>query len=147
MPRVLNKRTDSIPKDAVFIGRPSKWGNPYTIGKHGNRVEVVRAFELYLLSNPNLLDSLHELRGKDLVCFCAPELCHGDVLLRYANKMYCPSCMKSRLVYIVHVTQLESGDWCDTITGTMFDNLEAAISASPVKCMECGWEFNFNEEG
>ena len=29
-PRVLNRRTDTIPPGAVYVGRPSKWGNPFT---------------------------------------------------------------------------------------------------------------------
>jgi hypothetical protein len=85
MPRVLNKKTHGLPTGAVYIGRPSKWGNPFVIGKHGSRAEVIARFERYLLASP-LMASLHELRGKDLVCWCAPCACHGDVLVRLANR-------------------------------------------------------------
>ena len=86
MPKVLNKYKDGIPKGAVYIGRPSKWGNPFTIGKEGTREEVIKLYEEYLMGNAELLGALPELRGKDLVCFCAPKACHGDVLLKLANE-------------------------------------------------------------
>lgn len=86
MPVVLNKRKDVIPKGAVFIGRPSKWGNPYVIGLHGDREEVLRLYKRYLLTRPELIKSARkELCGKDLVCFCAPKPCHGEFLIRIAN--------------------------------------------------------------
>lgn len=85
MPKVLNKRVDGVPEGAVYIGRPSKWGNPYEIGKDGSRDEVIAKFKNYLLlAGP--VDQLSELRGKDLVCWCAPQACHGDVLLDLANR-------------------------------------------------------------
>jgi len=70
----------------VYIGRPSKWGNPFNIGKDGNREEVIRKYEEYLLSNKKLMNDIHELRGKILGCWCAPLACHGDILNKYANK-------------------------------------------------------------
>jgi hypothetical protein len=71
----------------VYIGRPSKWGNPFVIGPDGTREDVVRKFEEYLMLNPVLIeDAKRELKGKDLVCFCAPLSCHGDVLSRIANE-------------------------------------------------------------
>jgi len=41
MPKVLNKYKDGVPAGAVYIGRPSKWGNPFVIGKDGDREEVI----------------------------------------------------------------------------------------------------------
>ena len=82
-PKVLNKRTDLIPKDAVYVGRPSKWGNPYKVGRDGDRVEVIALYHFYLLQSG--LD-LTELRGKDLVCWCWPLPCHADILLELANQ-------------------------------------------------------------
>ena len=84
--RVLNRHRDQIPKDAVYIGRPSKWGNPFTIGKHGTRAEVVMKYANYINSHPTLAaEARAELAGKDLVCFCAPQECHGDILMEVAN--------------------------------------------------------------
>jgi hypothetical protein len=70
----------------VFIGRPSKWGNQFVIGLHGDRAEVIRRYEEWLLDTPEMLVAAHhELRGKVLGCYCTPSACHGDVLARVAN--------------------------------------------------------------
>jgi genome maintenance exonuclease 1 len=82
--KVLNKRVSS---DGVYIGRPSKFGNPFVIGKDGSRADVVAKFEHFLQGRPDLIEAAkQELKGQNLVCFCAPLACHGDVLLRYANE-------------------------------------------------------------
>ena len=65
----------------VYIGRGSKWGNPFVIGKDGDRDEVIKKYEEMLLTNPSLLNDLHELKDKTLGCWCRPKKCHGDVLL------------------------------------------------------------------
>lgn len=66
--------------DYVYIGRPSKWGNPFQIGKDGSRVEVIKKYREWLKTQPELLDCLGELKGKKLGCWCAPNKCHGDIL-------------------------------------------------------------------
>ena len=88
MPKVLNRHGmyKPIPEGAVFVGRPSKWGNPFKIGVDGTREETIKSYKYYLMYTPKLMDSLHELKGKDLVCYCAPLPCHADVLLEWANK-------------------------------------------------------------
>ncbi len=86
MTRVLNKRVDGMPPGAVYIGRPSIWGNPFVIGKDGSRNAVIAKYEAWLLSQSSLVTELAQLRGKDVVCWCAPACCHGDVLVRLANK-------------------------------------------------------------
>ena len=65
----------------VYIGRPSKWGNPFEIGKDGTRKEVIEKYKNWILGQLDLLDSLHELEGKTLGCFCKPKECHGDILI------------------------------------------------------------------
>ncbi len=85
--RVHNKYKNTAPPGAVYIGRPTKWGNPFVIGKDGTREDVIRKYEDWVVTQPHLMQALHELRGKDLVCFCAPQGCHGDVLLRLANEV------------------------------------------------------------
>ncbi len=72
----------------VYIGRGSKWGNPFVIGKDGDRDEVIDKYDHYLLARPDLMDALPELLDQRLGCFCAPKACHGDVLKRYAEKYY-----------------------------------------------------------
>lgn len=86
MCKVLNKRIHGVPRGAVYIGRPSIWGNPFVIGKDGSRDDVIAKYETWLLGNGQLVDQLAALAGKDLVCWCAPARCHGDVLVRLANK-------------------------------------------------------------
>jgi len=84
---VLNKSKDGIPPGAVFIGRPSKWGNPFKIGEDGTRDEVIAKHRAWILCQPGLMAmAKDELRGRDLVCFCAPRSCHGDILSIIANQ-------------------------------------------------------------
>lgn len=80
-PRVYNKHNGDAPADAVYIGRGSPWGNPYPITATSSRNEVCDLFEKYVL--PKLV--VEELRGKNLICYCAPKRCHGDAILRKAN--------------------------------------------------------------
>ena len=89
MVKVLNKKTDVIPSDAVYVGRPSKWGNPFKIGTDGNRQEVIEKYRMRILNILQFTDShyLDELKGKDLVCWCSPLSCHADVLLKLANEV------------------------------------------------------------
>lgn len=70
----------------VYIGRPGKWGNPFIIGLHGSRADVVKKYRDYLMGQPALLAALPELKGKVLGCWCSPLPCHGDVLAQLANK-------------------------------------------------------------
>jgi hypothetical protein len=70
----------------VYIGRPSKWGNPFVIGKDGTRQEVIAKYEAWLRPQPHLVAALPELQGKVLACWCSPQPCHGDVLARLANQ-------------------------------------------------------------
>ena len=69
----------------VYIGRPSKWGNPFEIGKDGTRKEVINKYAEWIRTQPHLMADLHELRGKVLGCWCSPKMCHGDILVQLAN--------------------------------------------------------------
>lgn len=77
----------------VYIGRPSKWGNPFShlngtlaTFKVATRDEAVEAYRNWVVTQPELMNSLPELKGKTLACWCKPQSCHGDVLLELANK-------------------------------------------------------------
>jgi len=71
----------------VYIGRPSKWGNPFQIGPDGNREEVIEKHLKWLLNQPELVKQCkEELKGKVLGCWCAPKACHGDTLAKIANE-------------------------------------------------------------
>ena len=80
----------------VYIGRPSKWGNPFTHldkstraeFKVATRDEAVAAYEEYIRNKPELLADLHELKGKVLGCWCKPKSCHGDILVKLIKEEY-----------------------------------------------------------
>lgn len=82
--KVVNKYKESYD---VYIGRGSIWGNPFIIGKDGDRDEVIKKYEDYIKTCPDLLDSLPKLKGKRLGCFCKPKACHGDVLVKLVNNL------------------------------------------------------------
>lgn len=72
----------------VYIGRPSKWGNPYILTKdYSTRAQVIILYEIWIRKKPELLAALHELKGKTLGCHCAPLPCHGDVLVKLIKEM------------------------------------------------------------
>jgi len=91
-PHVYSMRggQDSYPCWAVRIDRKTKWGNPHPIGycsgcqRTHNRAEAIAAFVAGMSDEFQAMVK-RELRGKDLLCWCAPLPCHGDVLLRIAN--------------------------------------------------------------
>ncbi len=79
--RILNKSRHRIPVGAIYIGRPSKWGNPFAIGPDGSREKVLAKYRAWLTTQPALIEAAkRELTGHDLVCWCAPQACHGHVL-------------------------------------------------------------------
>ena len=103
MPRVLNvrdlpgyaDRKPVLPDGAVYIGRPawryglcgSFWAN---LPLPPNATDSERAcaamdYETRLTCDAARMGRLHELRGRDLVCWCSPKPCHGAVLLECAN--------------------------------------------------------------
>jgi hypothetical protein len=102
MPQVLNirqlpgfgERQPIIPSGAVYIGRrnarygqpASKWANPFRVSQETDRASAIAAYERWLRQQQHLVDALRELHDRDLVCWCAPLSCHGDVLLRLANE-------------------------------------------------------------
>jgi hypothetical protein len=92
MPGVINLKDRPRPDSSayVYIGRGllagkerfvrSKWANPYSVKRYG-RAEALKRYERDVRNGP-LWDELPELEGKTLACWCKPEPCHGDVLLR-----------------------------------------------------------------
>lgn len=89
--RVQRKRTKGwkMPLNTVYVGRPSKWGNPYPMMSKVNRFAIILAYEEWLrkklVGNPAFLD---ELKGKDLACWCSlDKSCHADVLLTILREM------------------------------------------------------------
>lgn len=86
MTKVVNKKNHIPTKDDVYIGRGSKWGNPFPMKVESDREEVLQLYREHLSNSPNLLNALSELEGKTLVCFCKPKKCHGDILIELLEK-------------------------------------------------------------
>ena len=79
----------------VYIGRPGKWGNPFWFTKYPvpgfahqerTREESIALFRNWIMTKPELLRDLKDLKGKVLGCWCSPKPCHGDVLVELANE-------------------------------------------------------------
>ena len=85
-PQVLNRYKLQPGDEGVYIGRPSKWQNPFPISTVMTRDQVCDKFDSYLQAHPKLLEAARkELKGKNLICFCVPQKCHGDTLFKLAN--------------------------------------------------------------
>ncbi len=82
---LVNVRDTDEPCD-VYIGRGGKWGNPFRIGKEGTRKQVIAKYKKWILKNKRLMNSLGELEGKVLGCYCWPLPCHGDVLIELVKE-------------------------------------------------------------
>lgn len=81
--RIQRKRTKGwrMPPNTVYVGRPTRWGNPFTVKEHGQ--DALEKFRNHI---ENTTDSFEGLRGKDLACFCKEgSPCHADILLELAN--------------------------------------------------------------
>jgi len=78
-----------VGESGTYIGRPTAFGNPYTIDKDGTREEVIEKYRAHLLrkikANPAFRKKLKALRGRHLVCYCSPLACHGDVIAEYLD--------------------------------------------------------------
>ena len=68
----------------VYIGRPGPWGNPFEIGKDGSRLEVIKKYKEWIVTQ-DIMQSIDSLKGKVLGCWCRPEACHGDILQELAD--------------------------------------------------------------
>lgn len=105
--RLSRARGFRLPANAVVVARPSRWGNPFIVGKHGTRAQCCAKF--YQLARGMIVFSeaditvdqqmtfyrrirrhVAELQGKDLACWCPLDggACHADILLCLANPGY-----------------------------------------------------------
>lgn len=105
--RIQRKRTKGwkMPENTVYVGRGSKWGNPFKIGSEyvrpkmtpggGQNANVVvdnahavRLYKRFTAREVRIrIEAFQELRGKNLACWCRPDQpCHADVLLELANR-------------------------------------------------------------
>jgi hypothetical protein len=88
--RIQRKRAKGwrMPRNTVYVGRPTKWANPFTIEDYGRLGAVNRYYKM--MEGRGHLLLRRELRGKNLACWCPlNELCHADILLDFANRPTC----------------------------------------------------------
>lgn len=120
--RIQRKRSKGwrMPEGVVYVGRPTRWGNPFRMGLVTPPVErydpalvfvrdrdhAVRLYRRWLFGSANrVADLTPELAGKDLACWCPlGQPCHADVLLEIANR---PSPPEPR--YMETLDELERG--------------------------------------
>ena len=74
----------------LYIGRDnnyvpgiigSKWQNPFQIKKYG-LAQCLILYEKKIRNDPDLMNAIPELNGKELGCWCKPSACHGDILIK-----------------------------------------------------------------
>jgi len=73
----------------VYIGRPSRWGNPFPMRTEAQRAEVITRYRQWFveqLEDPEFREATLALKGKRLVCWCAPKACHGDVIVEFLEE-------------------------------------------------------------
>lgn len=81
---VVNLRVDAYDE---YIGRGSPHGNPFVIGRDGNRASVLAKYRIHLDEHPELVEQARkELTGRVLGCFCKPKACHGDILIEFMER-------------------------------------------------------------
>jgi hypothetical protein len=124
--RIQRRRTAGwrMPAGAVYVGRPTRFGNPFPADYFG-RERAVTLYRQWLAGGDHLgyanagqrrrriLDGLPELAGRDLACWCPPgEACHADVLLELAAASVCPYCASTTSADR-GVIEGDGPAWCD----------------------------------
>lgn len=88
----IRRKDGKIVQDCdIYIGRQcnmggwrlpkSKWHNPYSAKKYSREESLIK-YEEHIRSDPALYSQLGELEGKILGCWCHPQSCHGDILVK-----------------------------------------------------------------
>lgn len=124
----------------IYIGRhnmyvkapQSKWHNPFTVKKYGLE-KALSLYEKRIRDNRELMDSLCELKGKELGCWCKPEKCHGDVLVKLIKENCIP---ESKINEIRFYDTKDEFGFCSnfyphpiTVDGEVWINSESAFQA------------------
>ena len=114
----------------VYIGRPSKWGNPFKVGVHGTQEECVNLFKkwIHMPQQKHLrIDAKNELKEKILGCWCYPKKCHGEVLIDMANK-------KDKPMFKVSYSKVDTFRMCKKkFYYSYVEKLERKFKARPLK--------------
>ena len=93
----LRNRSTWTAAPVIRIDRTTILGNPYHIGKHGTREEVVLLYRKNLLklyrTDPQIrhvIDLIRKFPKVQLACWCAPALCHGDAIIDFIKQLEHP---------------------------------------------------------
>lgn len=87
--KLINIKIHEKPNEGIYIGRPSVFGNPFVIGKDGDREEVIDKYRSWLLNrvlerNSKVIAALKKLNDDNvLVCYCSPLKCHGEIIIEF----------------------------------------------------------------
>jgi len=96
---VGNKQTQSAQPGDIYIGRPSPLGNPFVLGRDGDRATVIAQYRRWLIAQRaagpgnagfdelTRLVALAKRRPLRLMCFCKPLACHGDVIAELLHEL------------------------------------------------------------
>ena len=96
---IVNKKTHIVTKYDYYIGRPSALGNPYPVNTWRDRKLAITSYENWLEDmikddRPSVEAALLEIlrilkvHGKvNLVCWCSPDSCHGDIIKKHLESL------------------------------------------------------------
>lgn len=88
-PRVVHCKK-ALKGSFEYVGRPSRFGNPFELKNPRDADERARVIEKYrewflekVAADDSFREAVEALRGRDLGCWCAPRACHADVILEW----------------------------------------------------------------
>ncbi|WP_375292098.1 DUF4326 domain-containing protein [Sphingomonas melonis] len=87
-PRLWNRSDPERPRRCRSIMRGTPLGNPFIVGVHGTRAQVIEAYAFWLRQQPELMAKIRAMSDDDLVCCCSPMPCHGDVILAIWDELH-----------------------------------------------------------
>ena len=98
--RIVNRRNAAAPAEGVlrvYVGRPSELGNPFRIGQHGTREEVIERYHTWLIRDPRANNARKELvrlseldkagTKIEIECWCSPMSCHAEIIKEFIIKL------------------------------------------------------------
>ena len=86
MPKVYNKRDPKTPKDAIYVGRPSRYQSPFIVSPLLSRKKAELEYRAWLRRNSRMMDlTRRELAGRDLVSWESEQDYHVPILFEMVN--------------------------------------------------------------
>lgn len=138
-PLVVNRKLTS--RYDVYVGRPTKWGNPFREGSGCTRRQAITKYAVWLFEQRELMEKAGpELGEKVLACSCRPRECHADVLAEVAKEQivlpqWNVDKFNRRVYFVIHGWVLlasEQGSWA-TYTTNAYDPIHFAESVGSLE--------------